>query len=409
MRKERSIVLQAIRYAKLLVNDTCIPGSANSRQALTIPGVVPFRTIVGQTHITESSHHDHATCSQERAYSNQPEERVYSGPQASSSDNGTSLKARNTTLRSLQQKYHKGIPLTMVTAYDYPSAVHVDMAGIDMLLVGDSSAMVVHGHDTTIPITLDEMITHCKAVGRGARRPFIVGDLPFGCFEQSAEQAVASAVRMMKEGGVDAVKVEGGFPARAAMISAISDAGIAVVGHVGLTPQSISKLGGFRPAGKTAEEAFRVMEEAAALQDAGCIAIVLECIPGVVASAITRELSIPTIGIGSGSSCSGQVLVFHDMLGFLQHPHHAKVTPKFCKRYSNVSDAIQKALAEYVTEVESHQFPSERYTPYDIPGDELHALRRAFKKYGYLNAADVCGTDALSDNDGDDHEDDMSD
>jgi len=326
-------------------------------------------------------------------YSNQPEERVYSGPQASSTaDTSTSLKARNTTLRTLQQKYHQGIPLTMVTAYDYPSAAHVDMAGIDMLLVGDSSAMVVHGHDTTIPITLDEMITHCKAVGRGARRSFIIGDLPFGCFEQSTEQAVASAVRMMKEGGVDAVKVEGGFPARAAVISAISEAGIAVVGHVGLTPQSISKLGGFRPAGKTAEEAFRVMEEAAALQEAGCIAVVLECIPGVVAAAITRELNIPTIGIGSGVSCSGQVLVFHDMLGFLQHPHHAKVTPKFCKRYSNVSEMIQKALSEYITDVESHQFPSERYTPYAIPEEELHALKRAYRKHGYLNAADECGS-----------------
>ena len=340
-------------------------------------------------------------------YSNQPEERVYSGPQASSTtDTTTSLKARNTTLRTLQQKYHQGIPLTMVTAYDYPSAVHVDMAGIDMLLVGDSSAMVVHGHDTTIPITLDEMITHCKAVGRGARRPFIIGDLPFGCFEQSREQAVASAVRMMKEGGVDAVKVEGGFPARAAVISAISEAGIAVVGHVGLTPQSISKLGGFRPAGKTAEEAFRVMEEAIALQEAGCIAVVLECIPGVVAAAITRELNIPTIGIGSGVSCSGQVLVFHDMLGFLQHPHHAKVKPKFCKRYSNVSDIIQKALSEYVADVESHQFPSERYTPYAIPEEELHALKRACRKQGYLNAADECG---VSEEYSDDDDEDMSD
>jgi 3-methyl-2-oxobutanoate hydroxymethyltransferase len=327
-------------------------------------------------------------------YSNTPEDRVYSGPTASSSSGSS---PSNVTLRTLHQKYSKGIPLTMVTAYDYPSAVHVDMSGIDMVLVGDSSAMVVHGHDTTIPITLDEMITHCKAVSRGARRPLIIGDLPFGCFEQSPEHAVGAAVRMMKEGGVDAVKVEGGFPSRVESIHAISEAGIAVIGHVGLTPQSFSKLGGFRPAGRTAEEAFRVMEEAAALQQAGCVAIVLECIPGVVAAAVTRELHIPTIGIGSGPSCSGQVLVFHDMLGFLQHPHHAKVTPKFCKRYSDVSERIQQALAEYVEDVETKQFPSERYTPYQIPEDELHALAHAFKHYGYLNAADECGYEETND------------
>lgn len=401
MKGARSItgVIRRMMFA----GDSCIAGTTEL-SLVKDPSVTRYLHILSQTDaylskISSSGAH-------ERNFSNQPEERVYSGPQASSSSDNTGLKARNITLRTLQQKYLKGIPLTMVTAYDYPSAVHVDMAGIDMLLVGDSSAMVVHGHDTTIPITLDEMITHCKAVGRGARRPFIIGDLPFGCFEQSPEQAVASAVRIMKEGGVDAVKVEGGFPARAAMISSISEAGIAVVGHVGLTPQSISKLGGFRPAGKTAEEAFRVMEEAAALQEAGCIAIVLECIPGVVAAAITRELNIPTIGIGSGASCSGQVLVFHDMLGFLQHPHHAKVTPKFCKRYSNVSETIQQALSEYVSDVESHQFPSEKYTPYDIPEEELHALKRAFRKYGYFNAADECGG---TDDHSDDSDQDMSD
>jgi 3-methyl-2-oxobutanoate hydroxymethyltransferase len=331
-----------------------------------------------------------------RKYSNVPEDLVYSGPKAPA--------PTRVTLRTLQQKYQKGIPLTMITAYDYPSAVHVDMSGIDLLLVGDSSAMVVHGHDTTIPITLEEMITHCKAVARGARRPFIVGDLPFGCFEESKEQAVASAIKMMKEGWVDAVKVEGGFPARAHTVSAINEAGIAVVGHVGLTPQSISKLGGFRPAGRTASEALRVMKEAAALQEAGCIAIVLECIPSIVAAAITRELKIPTIGIGSGPQCSGQVLVFHDMLGFLQHPHHAKVTPKFCKKYANVGTDIQKALLEYVEDVESKGFPTEAHSPYAIPDGELHALGRALKKQGYTAAAKECleGSDPGGDADDDD-------
>lgn len=333
--------------------------------------------------------------------SNKPEERIYSGPQASCGADSP----KNTTLRSIMKKYHSGIPLTMVTAYDYPSAKHLEMAGIDMLLVGDSAGMVVHGHDTTLPVTLDEMIVHCKAVSRGAQGPFIIGDLPFGCFESSTDQAIESSVRMLKEGGVDAVKVEGGFPARARTISAISEAGIAVIGHVGLTPQSISKIGGFRPAGRTAEEAFRVVDEATALQDAGCIAIVLECVPGIVAAAVTRELSIPTIGIGSGPSCSGQVLVFHDLLGFLQHPHHAKVTPKFCKKYANVSDVIQKALAEYVSDVEGKAFPSEQYTPYLIPDEELSALRKTLRNSGYLNAADECAGEHGGDSDMSDSDD----
>jgi 3-methyl-2-oxobutanoate hydroxymethyltransferase len=331
--------------------------------------------------------------------------RVYSGPRDSSS--ASPDNARNVTLRSLMAKYAQGIPLTMVTAYDYPSAAHAEMAGIDMVLVGDSAGMVVQGHDTTLPVTLDEMITMCKSVCRGASKPFIVGDLPFGCFEASTAQAIGSSVRMLKEGGVDAVKVEGGFPARAKTISAISEAGIAVVGHVGLTPQSISKLGGFRPAGRTAEEAFRVVDEAMALQEAGCIAVVLECVPGVVAAAATRELSIPTIGIGSGNATSGQVLVWTDMLGFLSHPHHQSVAPKFIKRYADISVHIQNALAEYVADVESKAFPSERYTPYVIPDDELSALRKTLRHSGYLNAADECarGGDMDEDSESDDGSD----
>ncbi len=336
------------------------------------------------------------------ARSNQPEERIYSGPKDLSAPKGM-----NVTLRSLYAKYRAGEKITMVTAYDYPSAAHAELAGIDMVLVGDSAGMVVQGHDTTLPVTLDEMISFCKAVTRGASRPFIVGDLPFGCFEASTAQAIDASVRMLKEGGVDAVKVEGGFPARAETIRAISEAGIAVVGHVGLTPQSISKIGGFRPAGRTAEEAFRVIDDAKRLEDAGCVAVVLECVPGVVSAATTRELSIPTIGIGSGASCSGQVLVFHDLLGFLQHPHHAAVVPKFCKRYANVSDTIQTALAEYVADVRSEAFPSEQYSPYRIPEEELHALRKTLRGSGYLNAADECmqGGSAATDSDSDDGSD----
>ncbi len=343
-----------------------------------------------------------STSSKNIARSNQPEERIYSGPKDLSAPNG-----KNVTLRSLYAKYRANQKITMVTAYDYPSAAHAELAGIDMVLVGDSAGMVVQGHDTTLPVTLDEMISFCKAVTRGASRPFIVGDLPFGCFEASTAQAIDASVRMLKEGGVDAVKVEGGFPARAETIRAISEAGIGVVGHVGLTPQSISKIGGFRPAGRTAEEAFRVIDDAKRLEDAGCIAVVLECVPGVVAAAATRELSIPTIGIGSGAECSGQVLVFHDLLGFLQHPHHAAVVPKFCKRYANVSETIQSALAEYVADVKGEAFPSEQYSPYRIPDEELHALRKTLRSSGYLNAADECtqGDGAGTDSDSDDGSD----
>jgi len=316
----------------------------------------------------------------QRYFSNKPDHPVYSGPSAASPS--------RVTLRTIRQKYAKGIPITMLTAYDYPSAVHVDNAGIDMLLVGDSAAMVVHGHDTTLPITLDEMITHCKSVARGAQRSFIVGDLPFGSFEQGTSQAIESATRMMKEGGIDAVKVEGGFPARAATIAAMIQAGIAVVGHVGLTPQSISTLGGFRPAGQSAVEALRVVKEAAALEAAGCFAVVLECVPDIVARAVTRELNIPTIGIGSGSGCSGQVLVYHDMLGLMQHPHHAKVTPKFCKKYAAVGEAIQQALSEYIQDVEAREFPSEQYSPYSMPEGEQVALGRALTRHGFSAAAE---------------------
>lgn len=314
-----------------------------------------------------------------RWHSIKPENTVYSGPSAS--------LPRRVTLRTLRDKYQRGEPISMVTAYDYPSAVHVDEAGIDMLLVGDSVAMVVHGHDTTLPVTMEEMLTHCKAVARGARRPFLVGDMPFGSVEVSPEQAVQSAIRMMKEGQMDAVKIEGGFSSRAKAVRSVVEAGVAVMGHVGLTPQSISVLGGFRPAAQTASEALRVIREAKALQEAGCFSIVLECVPAVVAAAVTSELSIPTIGIGAGGSTSGQVLVYHDLLGMMQHPHHAKVTPKFCKQYSAVGAVIQEALHAYHLDVTSRAFPSEAFSPYKIPRDEVNQLLRDLEREGLDSAA----------------------
>jgi 3-methyl-2-oxobutanoate hydroxymethyltransferase len=213
--------------------------------------------------------------------------------------------------------------------------------------------------------------------------------MPFGCVETSPESAVANAVKMMKEGGMDAVKIEGGFKNRAKAVSAVVEAGVAVVGHVGLTPQAISVLGGFRPAGQSAVEALRVVREAKALEEAGCCAIVLECVPEMVAAAATKEVNIPTIGIGAGAACSGQVLVYHDLLGMMQHPHHAKVTPKFCKQYGSVGAAIQKALGQYALEVETGQFPSKAFSPYNMGAGEGEMFAEELRRQGFEAAADT--------------------
>nr|CAD1843342.1 unnamed protein product [Ananas comosus var. bracteatus] len=199
--------------------------------------------------------------------------------------------------------------------------------------------------------------------------------------------AVDSAVRMLKEGGMDAIKLEGAAPSRITAAKAIVEAGIAVMGHVGLTPQAISVLGGFRPQGKTVESAIKVVETALALQKAGCFSIVLECVPAPVAAAATKALEIPTIGIGAGPFCSGQVLVYHDLLGMLQHPHHAKVTPKFCKQFGHVGDAINKALSEYKQEVESRSFPGPAHTPYRISDADVDGFLNELQKMGLSEAA----------------------
>ncbi|CAA7402712.1 unnamed protein product [Spirodela intermedia] len=315
-----------------------------------------------------------------RLLSNIPEDTVYGGPKPQT-------VSQRTTLTNLRQKYRRGEPITVVTAYDYPSAVHVDTAGMDICLVGDSAAMVVHGHDTTLPISLDEMLVHCRSVARGATRPLLVGDLPFGSYESSPSQAVDSAVRMLREGGMDAIKLEGGAPSRITAAKAIVEAGIAVMGHVGLTPQAISVLGGFRPQGKNVSSAVKVVETALALQEAGCFSIVLECVPAPVAAAATSALQIPTIGIGAGPFCSGQVLIYHDLLGMFQHPHHAKVSPKFCKQYGNVGDVINKALLEYKQEVGSKSFPGPRHTPYKINADDVAGFLDELQKRGWGEAA----------------------
>eukprot|EP00793_Prasinoderma_coloniale_P001391 PRCOL_00005166-RA len=291
-----------------------------------------------------------------------PADSIYGGPRAAAD-----VPSR-VTVHTVRAKYARGEPLSCVTAYDYPSAAHVDAAGIDMLLVGDSVGMVVLGHDTTLPVTLDEMVSHCRAVARGARRPLLIGDLPFGSYEASAEQAVGAAVRLLKEGGMDAVKMEGGGARRVEAARAISDAGVAVMGHVGLTPQAISSIGGFRPTGRSARAAMDVVREARALEAAGCFALVLECVPASVGAAVTAAVGVPTIGIGAGGATSGQVLVYHDLLGMLSHPHHAK---------------------EYRDDVASGAFPGPRYSPYKIAPEESAALAAALREEGLAEAAEA--------------------
>ena len=250
----------------------------------------------------------------------------------------------------------RGERITMVTVYDAPSARLADAAGIDVALVGDSAAMTMLGHDSTLPVTVDEMLMLSRAVGRGAKRPLIVADMPFGSFQPSDEVAVHNAVRFLKDGGADAVKLEGAGP-MLRRAEAIVDAAIPVVGHIGLTPQSVKLLGGYKPQGRTAVKARRLVDAARALERAGCFAIVLEAIPPPVAAFITKALSIPTIGIGAGASCDGQVLVWHDLMGLSNGQ-----VPRFVKQYADIGTAMFAALEAYVSDVRTGRFPEDRHT-----------------------------------------------
>lgn len=270
-------------------------------------------------------------------------------------------------LPELAAMKRRGDKIVMVTAYDAPGARFAEDAGIDVILVGDTAAMVVLGHPGTTPVTVDEMLFLTRTVSRQVHRPIVVGDLPFGSYETSDEDAVRTAVRFVKEGGADIVKLEGTGP-MASRSRAIVEAGIAVMGHVGLTPQSATKLGGFKTQGRTAEAARRIVEGAKELEAAGCSALVLEAVPAPVAARITAELSIPTIGIGAGASCDGQVLVYHDLLG-LSEGH----LPRFVKRYANLSGAIRDALTAYASEVRSGAFPEEQHG-YGMPEEERAAF-----------------------------------
>jgi 3-methyl-2-oxobutanoate hydroxymethyltransferase len=274
---------------------------------------------------------------------------------------------KKVTTLTYRQKKERGEVITMLTAYDYPTALSMDKAGVDSILVGDSLAMVVLGYENTLPVTMDEMIHHCRAVARGAKTSLLVGDMPFMSYQVSIEEAVRNAGRFLQEGGMDAVKLEGGRE-RADAIRAIVGAGIPVMGHLGLTPQSVNQLGGFRAQGKTAIAAKRLVEDALILEEAGCFSIVLEAVPARLAELISKKLSIPTIGIGAGAGCDGQVLVTHDLLGLFD-----RFTPKFVKQYANFHSEMQKAFADYIEDVETKRFPAPEHTV-EMPAEEWQAL-----------------------------------
>ena len=267
------------------------------------------------------------------------------------------MEQKKVTVPDVQRMKAAGERISMVTAYDAAFARLLEQAGVDLLLVGDSLGMVVQGLETTLPVTLDEMVYHTRLVARVARRPLVIGDLPFGSYQTGPAQAVASAVRLVKEGGAAAVKLEGGL-AMAAAIEAIASVDVPVMGHVGLTPQSVHRMGGHRVQGRRHGHApggrERVLEDAKAVEAAGAFAVVLECIPLDLAAEITAALTIPTIGIGAGAHCDGQVLVLHDLIGLSD-----AWTPRFAKRYAELGREVVRAAEAYVQEVKSGAFPTE--------------------------------------------------
>lgn len=259
--------------------------------------------------------------------------------------------AKITTAKLKQQKQTKE-PITMVTAYDYPTAKLVDAAGVDVILVGDSLGMVVLGYDSTIPVTVADMVHHSKAVTRGTAQALVVTDLPFLSYHGSFDKTIEACATLMQEGGAEAVKLEGGAEL-AETVQRLTKAGVPVMGHLGLTPQSVNQLGGYKVQGKDIESAQKLITDALALEKAGIFALVLECIPAPLAKKISEQLAIPTIGIGAGVDCDGQVLVFHDVLNFA-----SKIKPKFVKNFANVGDLIEKSISEYIKEVKNREFPT---------------------------------------------------
>ncbi|MFO7495843.1 MAG: 3-methyl-2-oxobutanoate hydroxymethyltransferase [Desulfobacterales bacterium] len=271
------------------------------------------------------------------------------------------------TVPEIQARKQSGEKITVLTAYDYPWALLVDRAGIDMVLVGDSLGMVVLGYPDTVSVSMDEMVHHLKAVSRAVVRALVVGDMPFGSYNVSIEKAIENANRLMKEGRADAVKLEGGCP-MAETVAALVRAGIPVQGHIGLTPQTASALGGFKVQGQSAEAARSLIADARALAAAGCFSIVLEAIPAPLARLITEAVAVPTIGIGAGGDCDGQVLVIHDMLGLFD-----RFTPKFVKQYARINETVAEAIEAYKRDVQAGRFPEACHS-FSMKSDELDKL-----------------------------------
>ncbi|MDY0391160.1 3-methyl-2-oxobutanoate hydroxymethyltransferase [Desulfobulbus oligotrophicus] len=274
------------------------------------------------------------------------------------------------TIPDIKHRKH-GTPIAELTAYDYPWAKLVDEAGIDIVLVGDSLGMVVLGYPDTVSVTMEEMIHHTRAVVRGVQRALVVTDMPFGSYNSSIPEAISNATRILKEGGADAVKVEGGVE-MAETVAAIVRAGIPVQGHIGLTPQTATSLGGFKVQGKSAQAAGKLIADARALEEAGCFSVVLEAIPAPLAEHITQEITIPTIGIGAGPGCDGQVLVIHDAVGL-----YDRFTPKFVKQYARLNEPVAKALAQYKKDVESRAFPAAEHS-FTMKPEEMDKLLQLY-------------------------------
>jgi 3-methyl-2-oxobutanoate hydroxymethyltransferase len=266
------------------------------------------------------------------------------------------MERKKVTIAELMQKKETGEKITMMTAYDYPTGRLVDEAGIDTTLIGDSLGMVMLGYDSTVPVTMDEMLHHSAAVTRATKAAFTIGDMPFMSYQASLEKAIENAGRFLKEAHCDSVKLEGGTE-MAPVVAAIVKAGIPVCGHIGLTPQTATKLSGFKVQGKDAAGARALLQSAKDLEAAGAFLLVLECIPDLLAARITKELKIPTIGIGAGKDCDGQVLVYHDLVGLFE-----RFTPKFVKQYVNLSSQIRQALIQFKEDVEKGQFPGPEHT-----------------------------------------------
>jgi 3-methyl-2-oxobutanoate hydroxymethyltransferase len=278
---------------------------------------------------------------------------------------------KKVTTRTIREMKTRAEPITMLTAYDYGTALAVDRAGIDAILVGDSLGMVVLGYDTTLPVTMEDMLHHCRAVARGASYALLIGDMPFMSYQASVDDAVRNAGRFLQEAGMDAVKLEGGFE-RLDAVGAIISAGIPVMGHLGLTPQSVHQFGGFRAQGKEASAAKRLVEDALSLEEAGCFSIVLESIPTRLGKLVSERLEIPTIGIGAGPDCDGQVLVTHDLIGMFD-----RFTPRFVKRYAEIHLEMDKAFTSFRDDVQSKAFPSAEHCV-EMKDEHWEALLASF-------------------------------